>query len=169
MSAPKRQRKTKPPRTADCTVQYAAGPRRGLPAASSIRAWAAAVVADQAHSDCELTVRFVSSPDMAAINRQYRRKSGPTNVLSFPAPAMDGIPGPRPLGDVLICPAVALAESREQGKTARAHFAHLVVHGILHLLGHDHQKRAEAEVMESLERRILGGLGFDDPYRTAGE
>lgn len=152
-----------------CTVQYAAETRTGIPAAGSIRQWVDAALTDSGISAAELTVRFVSERDMADCNRRYRDKNGPTNVLSFPAPPMPDIPGPRPLGDILISPTVALMESRQQLKPPRAHFAHLVVHGVLHLLGHDHVEPEQAEAMETLERRILSRLGFDDPYRVRAE
>ena len=109
---------------------------------------------------------IVDEEESAALNSRYRGKRGPTNVLSFgtepPAAAIDG--ELLPLGDLVICAAVVQREAREQGKPARAHWAHMVVHGVLHLKGFDHEKARDAEVMEAREREVLAALGFPDPY-----
>lgn len=107
-------------------------------------------------------IRLVDAAESAELNGQYRHKSGPTNVLSFPDEV--DLPGERIWGDIVVCVPLVHGEAAEQGKTGAAHFAHLVVHGVLHLLGYDHQSAAEAEQMESLEKGILGRFGIADPY-----
>ena len=101
---------------------------------------------------------------MRALNRQFRGKDKPTNVLAFPAIGAQGAV-PQPLGDVVICPAVLRREAHEQGKTLQAHWAHLVVHGALHLAGFDHELERDAQRMERREIAVLRSLGFDNPYR----
>ncbi len=111
-------------------------------------------------------MRVVSPAESRRLNHAWRSKDKPTNVLSFPAEAPGGVT-PRMLGDLAICASVVAREAREQGKPLRAHWAHMVVHGTLHLLGHDHERGArEAAAMERLEKRILARLGFPDPYRV---
>lgn len=136
-----------------------------LPHAAAIRAWAAAAAG--AGRDGEMTVRIVGEPESAALNERYRAKAGPTNVLSFPSDVAEPLPGgePAPLGDIVVCASVVEREALEQGKTLEAHFAHLVVHGTLHLVGYDHLDDADARVMEGREREVLAGFGFGDPYR----
>lgn len=113
----------------------------------------------------ELTVYLANDDIVRRLNREFRGKDKPTNVLSFPASGGPTPPGaPVLLGDVVIARETVLREAAGQGKTAFAHLAHLVVHGVLHLLGYDHEQPAEAERMESLETRILEGLGIPDPY-----
>ena len=97
------------------------------------------------------------------LNARFRGKDRPTNVLSFPAAEMPGA-DPRPLGDIVLAWGVCAAEAADQGKSLRSHLTHLVVHGVLHLLGRDHEVEAEAEAMEAEERAILAGLGISDPY-----
>jgi len=141
-------------------VQYAAG-RRGVPAARSLRHWAGVALAG---SEGAVTIRVVGESESAELNGRYRNRPRPTNVLSFPAPPLPD--GSRPiLGDLAIAAPVVAREASEQGKAPRAHWAHMVVHGCLHLLGYDHMEENEAIRMEALERRILAGLGFPDPYR----
>lgn len=131
---------------------------------SAVRA--ALAGAGRADLDCEVAVLFTDDAAIAEINAEWRGKDTPTNVLSFPTP--DDIPvprgEPRPLGDVVLAHGVIAREAAEQGKTLRDHTAHLIVHGTLHLLGHDHETDDEAEEMEALETRILKGLGISDPY-----
>jgi probable rRNA maturation factor len=115
--------------------------------------------------DSEVTVRLVDTDESASLNNQYRDKSGPTNVLSFPFEAPAGITVPL-AGDLIICAPVVEREAREQRKTSMAHWAHMVVHGMLHLQGYDHIEDDEAEVMEALEIRLLAQLGFCNPYDT---
>lgn len=115
----------------------------------------------------ELTVRVVDESEGAALNRHYRQRSGATNVLSFPFEASEGLALPL-LGDIVICAPVVTREATEQGKAFRAHWAHMTVHGILHLLDYDHQHDDEACLMESIERMILAELGIPDPYAESG-
>ena len=134
---------------------------RGLPSAAQLQIWARAALAD-AEDGAELTVRVVDEAESAELNKTYRHHSGPTNVLSFPFEAPEQITMSL-LGDVVICAPVVAAEAREQNKTAEAHFVHMVVHGVLHLRGYDHQDEAGAAKMETEERRILDRLGYPDP------
>ena len=103
--------------------------------------------------------------EIAAINGQFRQRAQPTNCLSFPAPEQVWPGRRRPLGEILLCPAVIAREAKEQGKPLRDHYRHLVIHSTLHLLGYDHEEEREAEQMESLEIRFLAQLGVADPYR----
>ena len=133
----------------------------GVPAAGQLRKWASAA---RGRARGEVTVRIVGPAESRALNRRYRKKDRPTNVLSFPYddPAPDR---KRVLGDVVICAAVVNREAREQGKRPAAHWAHMVVHGVLHLRGYDHIRPADAKVMEGRERAILARLSFPDPYQ----
>ncbi|MBP6383163.1 MAG: rRNA maturation RNase YbeY [Pseudomonadales bacterium] len=135
----------------------------GIPGAPSMRRWVRAAL-DAAHAGAEISVRIVDEPEMRELNARYRHKDYPTNVLSFPAGLPPGVDVPL-LGDIVICAPLVKREAAEQHKAPRAHWAHLLVHGTLHLLGHDHERARDAEVMEALERRILAGLKFPDPYR----
>lgn len=137
-----------------------------LPAVEQFEAWARAALAD-IEGELELTVRVVDEAEGADLNQTYRHTAGPTNVLSFPFEAPEPVKTGL-IGDVVICAPVVLREAGEQGKTSSAHFAHMVIHGVLHLLGYDHQQAPEAERMENHERRILAAMGFPDPYRQAG-
>jgi probable rRNA maturation factor len=129
-------------------------PAAGIPAAASLRGWAASALKKKG----ELTIRIVNETESKTLNGRYRRKDQPTNVLSF------SYSQPGLLGDLVICAPVVAREAREQNKDARAHWAHMVVHGCLHLQGHDHENQKEAEAMEALEVRILEKLGFNNPY-----
>lgn len=111
----------------------------------------------------EIVLRVMDTEEMSALNQRFRGRAGPTNVLSFPAELPAGIELPL-LGDIAICAPLVRSEALEQGKPERAHWAHLCVHGTLHLLGYDHQHTVEAEQMEALERDILQALGFPCPY-----
>lgn len=144
-------------------VQYAVE-LPGLPTRADLRAWARGAL-DALDADGALAIRVVDEAESAAMNRRWRGKSGPTNVLSFSLELPPGVPA-RELGDVVICAPVVAREAAAQEKPADAHWAHMVVHGVLHLLGHDHQREHEAERMEALETEILARLGFPDPYRT---
>ena len=135
-------------------------PAAGVPVPGTLRAWALAALPDA--NPGELTIRVVDEKESAALNGRFRHKHYPTNVLSFPYES-EGVAEPV-LGDLVICAPVVMREACEQGKDPRAHWAHMVVHGVLHLLGHDHEKEAEAELMEQKEREILARLGFPDPY-----
>ncbi len=115
------------------------------------------------HPAAELAVRIVDEAEITALNRRYRGKDGATNVLSFPFDAMPGVETEQ-LGDVVICAPVVAAEAVTQGKSLQAHWAHIVIHGVLHLLGFDHHLDDEAQQMEALEIRLLASLGLPDPY-----
>lgn len=146
--------------TIEVDVQFAVD-GTGLPDVADFRAWAGAALAGR--GDAELAVRIVDEAESRQLNATYRGKDAPTNVLSFPADLPPGVDLPL-LGDIVICAPRVADEAREQGKEARAHWAHLTVHGVLHLLGHDHQEEREAAEMEGLESRILVALGFPDPW-----
>ncbi len=142
----------------------------GVPTATKLRraAVAAITAGRRSRADAALAIRIVGRREARAINRRWRAKDYAPNVLSFPAALPAGLPkGVRRalLGDLVICAPVVAAEAKAQGKTAAAHWAHLVVHGVLHLLGHDHMQKAAAARMERLERRILADLGHPDPYQ----
>ena len=143
-------------------VQFACRSAGEVATAAEVETWAVAALGGY-DGDQDLTVRFVDEGEGAALNQRYRQRPGPTNVLSFP---YDPPPGGNDtvFGDIAVCTPVALREAREQGKTVPAHCAHLVVHAVLHLLGHDHQNEEDASRMESEEVAILSRLGFDDPY-----
>jgi len=146
-------------------VQLAA-PAAAVPPRASLRKWVAAALAGHGG---EVTVRIVSAAESAALNSRYRGGEGATNVLSFCAGARAPLPAdePQPLGDVVVCAEVVEREAREQRKACEAHWAHMVVHGALHLVGYDHATASEAEVMEARERALLAELGFPDPYVPA--
>ncbi len=150
------------PTILDVSISYGL-PRSGIPAANSFRRWAAAAL-DGRIREADLAIRLVDDREGLALNRHYRGKDHPTNVLSFPADLPKGVKLPL-LGDLVICAPVVLREAIEQRKPVNAHYAHLTVHGILHLLGWDHEDEREAECMEQLEREILATLGIGDPYR----
>lgn len=140
-----------------------AGPAGGVPPPAKIARWAEAALAGRRSEGAEMTVRAVNEVDGAALNARYRRRTGATNVLAFAFDAPE-VPSLRILGDVVVCAPVAAREAREQSKQLDAHWAHLVVHGTLHLLGYDHDEPDAAREMEAIERAILGRLGYPDPY-----
>ena len=147
-------------------VQYACE-GRDIPSVDEFRSWVEAVLGDdrtpEADPDTELTVRIVDEAEGARLNENYRGRVGPTNVLSFPFEPPEEIPL-QLLGDVVICVPVVEREAAEQGKGLRAHWAHMVVHGTLHLFGYRHTGDNETMEMEQLETGILARLGFPDPY-----
>nr|WP_235893515.1 rRNA maturation RNase YbeY [Lysobacter lacus] len=150
---------------ADVSVSYATA-RAGVPSAASFRRWVAAALADRDEA-AEVGIRVVGTDEGRELNRQYRQRDYATNVLSFPADAPEGWPADVPLpllGDLVICADVVAREAAEQGKRRNDHYAHLVVHGTLHLLGMDHIDDADAEAMEARERAVLAKLGIADPY-----
>ena len=138
-----------------------------IPSEGKIRSWIGAVLERiDAGGAVEISLRIVDEDEGRALNNTYRGKDKATNVLSFPSGIGAELPAglPRPLGDVVICAPLVRREAAEQGKTERDHWAHLLVHGTLHLLGYDHESAREAEAMEALEREILAGRGVADPY-----
>lgn len=158
---------TRGPVRLDVSVGYAL-PRAGLPAAVSFRKWIAAALAGRIR-EADLAIRLVDAREGRALNRHYRGKDYATNVLSFPADIAEGVKLPKGirmplLGDLVLCAPVVAREAREQKKPLAAHYAHLTVHGALHLLGWNHEDAREADCMEALEREILAGLGIADPY-----
>jgi probable rRNA maturation factor len=138
-----------------------AGDWPDLPLAEELAMWVESAL--QGFDAAELTVRIVGRDESRELNRTYRGKDAETNVLSFPADLPEGIDLPL-LGDIVICAPLVSEEAADQGKPVHSHWAHLTVHGVLHLLGYDHFQDDEAEEMEALETRLLGSLGIPDPY-----
>jgi probable rRNA maturation factor len=128
----------------------------------AFRRWVGAALAGRRET-AELTVRIVDEAEGRALNARWRGRDYATNVLSFPAELPPGVALPL-LGDLVVCAPVVAREAAEQGKAEADHWAHLVVHGTLHLLGFDHESESDAVVMEGLERELLAGLGIGDPY-----
>ncbi|MCL1050645.1 rRNA maturation RNase YbeY [Shewanella abyssi] len=133
-----------------------------LPSAQELELWVKTALRESM-DHAELTIRIVDSAESQMLNNTYRGKDKPTNVLSFPFEAPPGIELPL-LGDLVVCAAVVEQEAIDQQKTLTAHWAHMVVHGCLHLLGYDHIDDMEAEEMESLETQLLESLGYNNPY-----
>ena len=133
-----------------------------MPSEAEFRRWVTAALSEP-HGDVEVVIRVVDEAESASLNETYRHRQGPTNVLSFPFEAPPGVES-HLLGDLAVCAPVVAREAREQGKSLSAHWAHMVVHGVLHLQGYDHLEARAADEMENLERRILGQLGYPDPY-----
>ena len=133
------------------------------PGQRSLVLWASAALGVRA-AGREIAVQLVSAPTSRRLNREFRGEDHATNVLSFPALPLPGVQ-PQPLGDLVICPQVLRREAREQGKSERAHWAHLVIHGTLHLVGYDHIDDSDACRMERREVTVLRRLGFANPYR----
>ena len=152
---------SRPPVQLDLSVSYAL-PRKGLPGPASFRKWVEAALEKRVRR-ADLAIRIVGEREGRALNRHYRGKDNATNVLSFPADLPEGVKLPV-LGDILMCAPVIAREAHAQGKDVHAHYAHITVHGVLHLLGWDHENPREADAMEALERQILDSLGFADPY-----
>ncbi len=148
----------------DVFVQNRAG-RSGVPLARSFEAWVRAALTGRRRGRTEVNVMVFDIDEARALNRQYRRKDYATNVLSFPYEALphekSGL-----LGDLVLCAPVLAREAADQGKPLREHYAHLTMHGTLHLLGHDHETDADAARMEALERAAMATLGMPDPYRA---
>ncbi|MGY5450003.1 rRNA maturation RNase YbeY [Agarivorans sp. MS3-6] len=143
-------------------LQIASGDEENLPTITAFESWLHATLVEE-DEDTELTIRIVDEAESQALNHQYRGKEKPTNVLSFPFQAPAGVPLPL-LGDLVICRQVVEKEAEEQGKAVFDHWAHMVVHGSLHLLGYDHIDDQEAEEMEALEVAVLTKLGISNPY-----
>jgi probable rRNA maturation factor len=138
-------------------------PRAGIPSPASFRRWVEAALSDARRRPVELSIRIVGAREGRTLNRAYRGKDYATNVLSFSTELPPGIRLPL-LGDIALCAPVVRREAAEQGKPCAHHWAHLTVHGVLHLLGHDHVEEAQAQRMEKLETRILKALGMPNPY-----
>lgn len=135
-----------------------------LPTLEQLTLWVGCVFSQHPDDDRqELTIRFVDGAESQSLNRDYRGKDKPTNVLSFPFENPPGITLPL-LGDLVICHAVVAHEAHEQHKPLTHHYAHMVIHGTLHLMGYDHIEEQEAEEMEQLERELLATLTIPDPY-----
>jgi probable rRNA maturation factor len=147
-------------------IQQAAVGCRDLPTEGEFRQWVIAAL-PQDHEPVEIVIRLVDEAESRQLNCDYRGLDKPTNVLSFPFEAPAEVSSPL-LGDLVICVQVVTREALEQGKDQRAHWAHMVVHGVLHLLGYDHLNDSDAQIMEDRERDILDGLNFPDPYRDDG-
>jgi probable rRNA maturation factor len=146
----------------DLDIQHATQ-LQSLPTTDEFRCWVTAALAGR-RQEAELAIRLVDDEESRRLNHKYRGKDRPTNVLSFPADLPAEVESPL-LGDLVICAPVVLREAEQQGKTEGAHWAHLVVHGVLHLLGYDHQNADAATAMESLEKEILSGMNLSDPYK----
>ncbi|WP_236172443.1 rRNA maturation RNase YbeY [Pseudomonas pseudonitroreducens] len=140
----------------------------GLPSEAEFRTWCELALR-QRQNDSELTIRLVDEAEGRELNKTWRHKDYATNVLSFPADVPDELLDIPLLGDLVICAPVVTREAAEQGKSVQAHWAHLVIHGCLHLLGYDHIDDVEAEEMEGLERELLAELGHPDPYAADEE
>lgn len=149
--------------TVTVDLQNASG-MRSVPLRRDFKRWASAALAQLApeHPKSRLSIRIVDETESAELNSHYRHKQGATNILSFPVPP--GLPDTL-LGDLAICASVVVREAQEQNKSCEAHWAHLTVHGVLHLKGYDHEDPAAADAMEALEKRILEQLGYQDPYK----
>jgi probable rRNA maturation factor len=139
--------------------------RSWAPARAELTRWASAALGRHGRHG-ELGVCMVAARESARLNARYRGRDTPTNVLSFPAAPLPRSAPQRPLGELVICPRVLRAEARAQLKSLRAHWAHLVVHGALHLIGYDHEHAADARRMERREIAVLRRLGFANPYRS---
>ena len=148
------------PMTIEVDVQNATA-FEPLPDDAQLSLWVETAL--QGKSEAELTLRLVDREESRKLNSRFRGKDQPTNVLSFPAELPPGLDIPL-LGDIVICAPLVGAESEAQNKLLWAHWAHLVIHGVLHLLGHDHQDESEAMEMEAIEVELLASLGFGDPY-----
>lgn len=134
-----------------------------IPAVEKMELWVSTALHSDELQEAEVSIYIVDEDESHELNHQYRGKDKPTNVLSFPADIPDEVGVPL-LGDLVVCAPVVEAEAKEQGKTLEAHWAHMLIHGTLHLLGFDHIEDDEAEVMEALEKRLLAQLGFPNPY-----
>lgn len=140
-----------------------------VPTDAQLRKWAQLALSNQL-DDAELTIRIVDSTEMAQLNETYRKKKGATNVLSFPFETpKEVVLDNTILGDIVICADVVNQEAKEQRKNAEEHWAHMVIHGVFHLLGYDHVKNKEAAIMEALEVAVLQQLGFSNPYELGDD
>lgn len=157
--------KTRHERAAPLVLSVRRSTRQGwVPTAAALRRWATLALGPRARGS-ELALLVVGPARSRSLNRRYRGRDHATNVLSFPAAAQPAGAGAQ-LGDIVICPQVLLREARAQRKSTRAHWVHLFVHGVLHLIGHDHERADEARRMERREVRVLRALGIANPYRS---
>jgi len=148
-------------------VEVRSNVRRGVPSNLRISRWARAAAGTKGRN-AELALRIVGAAEGRRLNLLWRGRDYPTNVLSFSAPSdTRGGRTSRALGDIVICAPIVVREARQQDKLLDHHWAHLVVHGVLHLLGHDHDNEREGENMERRERRVLAEFGVPDPYRIS--
>ncbi|WP_069471741.1 rRNA maturation RNase YbeY [Candidatus Marithrix sp. Canyon 246] len=147
---------------ADIDIQYVSK-AADLPNSEMINAWVNAALQSIDEPNPELTIRIVDEVEAQELNEKWRQRSYPTNVLSFPFESPPGINIPL-LGDIIICAAVVKHEAAEQQKYVESHWAHMIIHGCLHLLGYDHISDYEANIMENLEIDILHSLGYSNPY-----
>lgn len=139
-----------------------------IPALPELERWISAALQSQNFETAEVSVYIVDEDESQELNAQYRGKDYPTNVLSFPADIAEEVGVPL-LGDLVVCAPVVEREAQEQGKTLQAHWAHMLIHGTLHLVGFDHIDDDEAETMETLETQIVTGLGYPAPYQDITE
>ncbi len=151
------------PRRAPVRVAVSSGVRSSVPGPRAISQWVQLSAAGRVRKAMDLSLRVVGSGEGRALNRRYRGCDYPTNVLSFAAPRAARLRD-RQLGDLVICAPVVAREARQQGKSLRAHWAHMVIHGTLHLLGFDHQRGRDAERMQRREVRLMRALGYKNPY-----
>lgn len=145
-------------------VQFAADGQH-CPSAPQIILWAQTALEKQV---ADLTIRIVESTEIQSLNEEFRAKSTPTNVLSFPSDIPPEL-GLAYLGDVAVCAEIVNSEALEQGKTNDSHWAHMIIHGVLHLRGFDHIQNTDADVMEALEIDLLADLGFNNPYEITND
>lgn len=139
-----------------------------IPDTAELERWISAALCSQQFEDAEVSVYIVDEEEGQELNAQYRSKDYPTNILSFPADIAEEVGIPL-LGDLVVCAPVVEREAHEQGKTLQAHWAHMLIHGTLHLVGFDHIDDDEAETMETLETQIVTGLGYPAPYQEITE
>ena len=157
--------------TARVDVQFASD-HESVPAANEIATWVNRAIDAAGHpAEREVSVRVVDATEMQQLNSEYRDQDKPTNVLSFPAGDLDGLPeeAESPLGDIVVCATVVADEAQQQGKTVGDHWAHMIVHGTLHLLGFDHENDSDAAEMECLEIQIMTNHGIANPYGESAE
>jgi len=147
-------------------IEVTRGVRAWSPPLAELSAWTGAALGRRAQG-AQLALRVVGAAESRRLNGKFRGRDAPTNVLSFPAQKLPALRSRRALGDLVICARVLRCEARAQGKSLRAHWAHLVVHGALHLIGYDHERAADARRMERREIAVLKDLGFANPYRNA--
>jgi probable rRNA maturation factor len=152
-------------------LQLASENQQALPELAQFEAWVRVTIiaaSEQLRDEAELTIRIVDSEESQQLNHQYREKDKSTNVLSFPFQNPPGITLPL-LGDLVVCKEVVEKEATEQQKPLISHWAHMTIHGTLHLLGFDHIEEDEAEAMESIETKLMIELGYSDPYLSEKE